>query len=100
VNQSGLASGAAPPTELLGLTKQLEHERALTLARRLLELGYVPLTVQVELALPIEGGADWKVTLFRVASDSEKPLAAHRAPASWEQEFFVRFSGKRIGAEG
>jgi predicted acylesterase/phospholipase RssA len=35
-----LASGAAQPTELLELAKQLEHERALTLARRLLELGY------------------------------------------------------------
>jgi hypothetical protein len=35
-----LASGAAAPAELLGLAKQLEHERALTLARRLLELGY------------------------------------------------------------
>jgi hypothetical protein len=34
-----LASGTAPPTELLELAKQLEHEHALTLARRLLELG-------------------------------------------------------------
>jgi hypothetical protein len=35
-----LASGALAPAELLELAKQLEHERALTLARRLLELGY------------------------------------------------------------
>jgi len=35
-----LASEAGPPTEILKLARQLEHERALTLARRLLEFGY------------------------------------------------------------
>jgi predicted acylesterase/phospholipase RssA len=66
-----LASGAAVPAELLGLAKQLEHERALTLARRLLELGYDRPEVRSNLDLRGVFGKRFALLTYK---DSELPV--------------------------
>jgi predicted acylesterase/phospholipase RssA len=65
------SDGAPPPAEILELVKQLEDERALTLARRLLEFGYNSKEVRSDPALREEFGKRLALLTYK---DSELPV--------------------------